>query len=140
MRFVYNLQEPPTSDSEDSDDASSDDSSSSKRMHRLSRRVRAGKQRMSIQTNQLLSIGDDPGCGWHPTESNGVPRTSTAKRRFFQSAARWDDRMQRVLVSNEGLAYPGTHVSELMEMGGRDVDGVSDPDDEMEIDEEEVEG
>ena len=138
MRFVYNLQEPPTSDSEDSDDASSDDSSSSRRIRRSSRRIRAGKQRMSIQTNQLLSIGDDPGCGWNPTESNGVPRTSTAKRRFFQSQARWDDRIQRVLVSAEGLAYPKTSVAEVMEIGGRDFDGISEPDEEMEVDDDEA--
>jgi histone deacetylase 1/2 len=139
MRFVYSLQEPPTPDSSDSEDVSSDESSSSKRINRSSRRIRAGKQRMSIQTNQLLNIGEDYGCGWHPSESNGASRPSNAKRRFFQSAARWDDRMQRVLVSSEGLAYPRANIAEVMEMGGKDIDGASEPEEEMDVDEEDVE-
>lgn len=147
MRFVYQLQEPSTSDESDEPESDSDDSASSKRVNRSSRRVRSGKQRMSIITNQLLNVPrlgenghDDLGCGWHPTELNGSSKSSTAKRRFFQSAAHWDDRMQRVLVSEEGLAIPRVSVAEMMEMGGRsgEQEG-SEPDDEMEIDEEEGE-
>lgn len=145
MRFVYQLHEPPTSDESDEAESESDDSSSSKRINRSSRRIRSGKQRMSIMTNQPLNAArlgehghEDFGCGWHPGEATGMARSATAKRRFFQSAAHWDDRMQRVLVSNEGLAMPRVSVAEMMEMGGRtgDHDG-SEPDDEMDIDEEE---
>lgn len=150
MRFVYSLQEPPSSDESDEPESESDDSSSSKRVNHSSRRIRAGKQRMSIVTNRVLhsvprpgenGSGDhDFGCGWHPSEVNGASKTSTAKRRFFQSAARWDDRMQRVLVLNEGLAMSRVSVAEMMEMGGRGGEhDVSDQEDEMEIDEEEVE-
>ena len=147
MRFVYQLQEPSTSDESDEPDSDSDDSSSSKRLNRSSRRIRSGKQRMSIMSNQLLSIPrvdengyDDFGCGWHPSELNGQSKSSTARRRFFQSAAHWDDRMQRVLVSTEGLAMPQISVAEMMEMGGRngENDG-SEPEEEMEVDEEEGE-
>ena len=147
MRFVYQLQSPSTSDeSDDPLESDSDDSSPSQRVNRSSRRIRAGKQRMSIVTNQLLNVPrageghEDFGCGWHPSEVNGTARSATAKRRFFQSAARWDDRMQRVLVSTEGLALPRVSVAEMMEMGGRngEHDG-SEPDDEMDIDEEEGE-
>lgn len=142
MRFVYSLQEPPTSDESDGPepDSDSDASSSSRRVNGSSRRAR--KQRMSIVTNQLLSVprDADAGCGWHPADAHGTAKTATAKRRFFQSAARWDDRLQRVLVSQEGLAVPVAGVAELMEAGGRsgEHDG-SEPEEDMDVDEEEVE-
>ena len=143
MRFVYQLQEPATSDESDEAESDSDDSSSSKRVNRSSRRVRAGKQRMSIMTNLPLRLGEnghDDGCGWHPAETNGVTKTATAKRRFFQSAAHWDDRMQKVLVSKDGLAMPGVSVAELMEAGGRDGEHEgSEADEEMDVDDDEGE-
>ena len=148
MRFVYNLQEPPSSEESDDPDSDSDDSSSSKRVNRSSRRARAGKQRMSIVTNQVLHhvprLGENghgdygPGCGW-PAEAHGASRSSTAKRRFFQSAAQWDDRLQQVYVVEAGLTR--VSVAEMMELGGGrgGEQDVSDAEEEMEVDEEDAE-
>ena len=147
-RFVYNLQEPPSSEESDDPDSDSDDSSSSKRVNRSSRRARAGKQRMSIVTNQVLHhvprLGENghgdygPGCGW-PAEAPGASRSSTAKRRFFQSAAQWDDRLQQVYVVEAGLTR--VSVAEMMELGGGrgGEQDVSDAEEEMEVDEEDAE-
>ncbi|KAF8181202.1 histone deacetylase RPD3 [Mycena galopus ATCC 62051] len=103
-RYVYNIQQEPdvlsNDDSENeselysSDDASASASAAARR-----------RKRMSIMTNRYID----------------VPRTATAphanpnsKRRFFQSAARWDERLERVTL--------GPYVAELngvMERGGR---------------------
>ncbi len=147
MRFVYHLQDSSTSEEEeDEPESDSDDSSSSRRMTRTSRRIRSGKQRMSITTNQLFNVPRleegghgyyDYGCGHGPEM---VPTRST-KRRFFASFARWDDRLQQVLVHNEGLAMPRLNIVDLMESGGRsrEPDAGSDAEEEMEVDEEEGE-
>ena len=150
MRFVYSLQESTSSDESEDPESESDgdDSSTSRRVNHSSRRIRAGKQRMSIMTNRVLhhvprlAENGDYGHGLHLSDVNGASKASasTAKRRFFQSAARWDDTMQRVLVLTEGLAMPRVSVAELMEAGGRGGEhDVSEQEDEMEIDEEEAE-
>ena len=122
MRLVYTLQDDSTSDDEDGLGSDSDDSLSDRRGTRQSRRIRAGKQRMSIMTNNMVNVprleeGDfgywDSGCG-HVPESASVPQKSS-KRRFFQSSARWDEALRRVMVSNDGARPPRVSVAELME-------------------------
>lgn len=149
MRFVYNLQEANTSDDSDESESDSDDSLDSRRVNASSRKIRSGKQRMSIMTNQLLSVprpeenGNgwyDSGCGWHISEPQAPPKSASTRRKFFQSGARWDDRLQRVLVSYDGLAMPQVSVAEMMENGGQvDEPDVSDIEEEMEVDGEEGE-
>lgn len=146
MRFVYNLQDATTSEDSDEPDTDSDESSGSRRAKHPSRRGRSGRQRMSIITNQLLNIprldenGDDSGCGSHTSEPQALPKSNPTRRMFFQSSARWDDHLRRVLVSYEGLAMPSVHVAEVRENG----DHAGEPDasegeDDMEVDEEEGE-
>lgn len=146
MRLVYTLQEESTSDDEDEGASDSDDSISSRRPNRQSRRIRSGKQRMSIVTNKLINVPRldeddrghwDYGCG-HIPEPATVPAKST-RRRFFQSSARWDESLRRVMVTNEGSRAPRISVADLMERGGRDDHDTSDVEDEMDIDEEEGE-
>jgi histone deacetylase 1/2 len=105
-RYVYNLQqEPDSAPSDDSDDSelwSSDDAASASA-------ARARRKRMSILTNRYV---DAPQL---------VTRTAHAKRRFFQSAARWDEGLERVLV--------GPRLAELngvMEKGGREAGEVDE--------------
>lgn len=104
---------------------------------------------MSIMSNQLVHVPRleenghefyDSGCGWHLSELSAPPKISSTRRRFFQSAARWDNVMQRVLVRNDGLAMPRVSVADAMEAGGihGDHDG-SDPDEDMDVDDEEGE-
>ncbi|KAJ7632329.1 histone deacetylase RPD3 [Roridomyces roridus] len=89
-RYVYNLQQEPAP-SED-DETSSEDDSDDEEL------TRARRKRMSIMTNRYVDTPAPHG-----------------KRRFFQSAARWD--LERVLI--------GPRVGELgavMERGGNDGD------------------
>lgn len=149
MRFVYNLQDPQTSEDSDDPDSESDESTSSRRVNRTSRRIRSGKQRMSIVNNKLYNVprpdanGNgwyDYGCGWHGPEVNGASnRASTAKRRFFQSAAQWDDQLRRVTVVTEGLGQSRRNIAEVMEIGGHSGEQDMSEVDEMSIDEEEGE-
>lgn len=139
MRLVNDLQESSTSDGSDNE-SDSDTSSASRLINRSSRqhRVRNGKKRMSIITNQPIDFEQnqgyyDPCHGWTIPESN-----KPVKRRFFHSAARWDTQLQRVLVQDDGLAVPRVHVSTLMESGGR-FGSDEGSDDEMELEEEEEE-
>ena len=139
MRLVNDLQE--SSSSEDSDDSDSDMSSASRQINKTSRqrRVRNGKKRMSIITNQVFDPDANQGY-YDPCHGWTMPETyKPAKRRFFHSAARWDSQLNRVLVQNDGLAMPRVSVSGVMESGGR---GRSEEgsEEEMEAEEEEEEG
>lgn len=128
--------------SEDSDEpeSDSDDSSGSRRVSRSSRRIRSGKQRMSIMDNKLHWIPSQPddafhdsGCGWHSSEPQAPPRTASTRRTFFDSTARWDDRLKRVLVRADGLAMP-VSVADVMENGGHGIEH-DGSDEEMEVEE-----
>lgn len=140
---MNSLLETDGTDESDEPESDSDDSSSSRRVNRSSRKIRTGKQRMSILDNQLHHIPGhddngfhDSGCGWHASEPQAPPKTASTRRVFFQSAARWDDRLQRVLVRGDGLAMT-TSVADVMENGGhRAEQDVSEPEEEMEIEEE----
>lgn len=100
---------------------------------------------MSIMTNQMIDVPQleegghgywDYGCG-HVPEPATVP-SKASKRRFFQSSARWDNALHRVIVSHDIAAK--VSIAELMENGGRAGDhDISDPEEEMDIDEEEGE-
>lgn len=103
-RFVYGLQEATASD--DSDDAAFSDDSSFSSRRTARRHVRSGKKRMSVVTNQYLDIPrvDD---SYHELVCSGDPVgvKASSKRRFFQSRARWDTRLERVLAEREPYGY-----------------------------------
>ena len=65
--------------------------------------------------------------GWQhnypaPGPADCGPVNHVTRRRFFSSAAQWDDAYERVLVNGEGMyAIPqGLSVADIMERGGRD--------------------
>ncbi|KIJ13314.1 hypothetical protein PAXINDRAFT_170594 [Paxillus involutus ATCC 200175] len=99
-RYLYKLQEAGAG-SEDSDDEMYDSDGSSYRRNR---------KRMSIITNRYVDV--DAG--------KGVPR-----RRFFKSAAKWDETYGRVRLEKEPVLDPGLNgtrtggLAALMEAGGR---------------------
>lgn len=145
-RFVYGLQDASASDESDELDSYSDDSSSSRR-RTSHRKIRNGRTRMSIITGQYFDIPrlDEGGHGYYDHGNGGeppwgsAPKSSASKRKFFQSAARWDSRLDKVLVDGDGINLPGLDVASLMISGGRsfheDIGAVGDAD-EMEIDDE----
>ncbi|KAJ6579384.1 histone deacetylase RPD3 [Mycena sp. CBHHK59/15] len=108
-RYVYNLQHesdaPPSDDSEDSDLWSSDDAAASGSAAAGTRR-----KRMSILTNRYVDMpAPVPHAGPH------------SKRRFFQSAARWDGSGERVLVGPRVA-----DVGAVMARGGREAGDVDE--------------
>ncbi|KAJ7138165.1 hypothetical protein C8R44DRAFT_661231 [Mycena epipterygia] len=100
-RYVYTLQNAhaaPPSDDESDDEDSSDDASAAASVRR---------KRMSILTNRYVDLP----LGTH----------ARARRRFFQSAARWDEGLERVLL--------GGRVADLgavMERGGQEAEADRD--------------
>ena len=118
-RYVYNLQE-SESQSEESDISRSDTDDLSYAGPNTRRRRRHGssKPRMSILSNQYFDFSlYDTQCA----------PNKTTKRRFFQSAARWDEASGRVLVGNRGVetAPRPLNLSGVMEAGGRSLDVVA---------------
>ncbi|KAN0096985.1 hypothetical protein V8E55_001431 [Tylopilus felleus] len=99
-RYLYRLQE-ATAGSEESDDERYDSDGSS---------YRRSRKRMSIMTNRYIDVD----------ASKSVPR-----RRFFKSAAKWDDAYGRVRLEKEPVLDPGMNgirtggLALLMEAGGR---------------------
>lgn len=139
MRLVNDLQESSTSEESDPE-SDSGGSSASRQVNRSSRqrRIRNDKKKMSILTNQPIDVEGSQGyidtcLGW--TMPEGYKPT---RRRFFQSSARWDSDLNRVLVQSDGLAMPRLNISGLMESGGRSRSDEGS-EEEMEIDEEEEE-
>ncbi|KAJ7473739.1 histone deacetylase RPD3 [Mycena galericulata] len=112
-RYVYNLQQEPgsalseesSSDDDDEDSWSSDDASAAA--------ARARRKRMSILTNRYVDVPVRSLAG----AGAGVGRTKHAKRRFFQSKARWDAELERVTVM--GVGVPVADLAGVMEQGGR---------------------
>ncbi|KAH7922563.1 histone deacetylase [Leucogyrophana mollusca] len=98
-RFVYKLQETTGASDESEDERYDSDGSYPRR-----------RKRMSIMTNRYIDA--DPG--------KGPPR-----RRFFQSAARWDPTYGRVLVGKESVLGLGMRggLAAMMETGGRRTPG-----------------
>ncbi|KAJ7147869.1 histone deacetylase RPD3 [Mycena crocata] len=145
-RYVYNLQQEPAplSDSEnDNDEDSSDDSAGSARSAR--RNVR--RKRMSILTNRYVEVperrqkggangyanGNAHGHGgingfmggangFATSDANGFMdgHTRHAKRRFFQSAARWDAGMERVVVGGPRVPEVSMYGAGRVREGGRE--------------------
>lgn len=108
-RYVYKLQESESlSEESDDQDWDSDDSSSTQRFSRL----KPLRKRMSLLTGQYVDV---------PTYNEHPHGSKTSKRRFFQSAARWDEEIERVLVGGRGVfSIPRTMtVAALMEAGGK---------------------
>lgn len=99
-RYLYRLQE-ATAGSEESDEERCDSDGSS---------YRRSRKRMSILTNRYFNV--DP--------SKSVPR-----RRFFKSAAKWDETYGRVRLEKESVFEAGMNgvrtggLAALMETGGR---------------------
>lgn len=62
----------------------------------------------------------------------GAAPGKTAKRRFFQSSARWDESLENVILGKH-LGSPSVPLGELMERGGRGPIGIEeDVDDDWE--------
>ncbi|OBZ79650.1 Histone deacetylase RPD3 [Grifola frondosa] len=128
-RFVYGLQEAAaaSNESDRDDEYFSDESSSSRRpgRSRSSRRIRGGKKRMSLLTGQMFDVprleesahGYYDGCGHEPCG----PQKAGAKRRFFQSVARWDEQLEKTLA--EKRTFTLSSAAQLLEISG-DVDGL----------------
>lgn len=146
-RFVYGLQEAMASDESDDASSFSDESSSSRRRggSRSSRqRTRGGKKRMSIVTGKYFDVPrlEESGHGYYDYgQGNDVQwgKGQGTKRRFFQSAARWDPYLEKVLVEHEMIAMPRVSVAGMMAMGGRSGNVAPPDDDEMDVDDGEEE-
>ncbi|KAI0361912.1 histone deacetylase RPD3 [Trametes cingulata] len=145
-KFVYNLQEKAAQSDSDSE-YDSDTSLARTRSRGHSRNVRGGKKRMSLLTGEYYDVprleegGNgyyDLGCGHEPWALNDLPALGT-KRRFFQSASRWDPALERVLAEREraGARNGRVDVGALMVNGGAEQDRSTDVGDEMEVDTEE---
>jgi histone deacetylase 1/2 len=103
-RFVYNLQQADTSDSDDLDSSrwDSDESTSTRRTHYRRNYIpkSTNKRRMSLLSGQYFDVPvHDQGYGHY---EHGAP-TKAGKRRFFKSEARWDEVFERVLVAKQGI-------------------------------------
>lgn len=118
---------------------------------------------MSIMTNRYFDVPrlDEHGeealpdlCAGAYANGNGNGAKRTGRRRFFQSAARWDPVAERVLVEWDAVRGPRVGVAAAMANPGRDWparngyarDAVEEAgeqeegaDEEMEVDEEEGE-
>lgn len=76
---------------------------------------------MSLTTNQYFDVPiHEQGFSHY---EYGAPPVKAAKRRFFQSGARWDEGFERVLLGRKG-ASPSYSLNLLgqMERGGQDID------------------
>ncbi|KAH9919023.1 uncharacterized protein B0H18DRAFT_657694 [Fomitopsis serialis] len=163
-RFVYGLQEAAASDNEsDGDDADSisDDSHAGRRRRSKRRSRRRTRKRMSITTNRYYDV---PRMDEHAEDAlpdlcagaytNGAGQKRAGRRRFFQSAARWDPVMEKVLVEWDTIRTPRVDVAAAManparEWGqrngyargvvGEDGEEEDGAEEEMEVDEEEGE-
>ncbi|KAF9812747.1 hypothetical protein IEO21_05997 [Rhodonia placenta] len=134
--LVYGVQEVMAS--EETDDADSDSDSSVSLRRRTSRssyrRSRRGRKRMSITTNQYLDVprlDEDEG---HGHIRGFVHHAPALKRRFFQSAARWDAGVGVLMEHYD--AGPRLSVAEVMERGGRapGAESANGEEDEMDMD------
>ncbi|KAG6845536.1 hypothetical protein H0H87_007780 [Tephrocybe sp. NHM501043] len=118
MRYAYDLQE-SDSPSETSDDDSwdSDESLSSRRSRtrRFQKSSTQSRTHMSLLTGQYFDVPVQE-QGYSHFEHGAVPG-KTAKRRFFQSAASWDETIEDVIIGK--LSPFPIQIGELMERGGR---------------------
>ncbi|KAI8998802.1 histone deacetylase RPD3 [Trametes punicea] len=144
-RFVYNLQE-RAAQSDSESDYDSDASLARTRTRGSSRNIRSGKTRMSLLTGEYFDVprleegGNgyyDLGCGHEPWAQNDLPALGM-KRRFFQSAARWESALDKVPLERErsGLRNGRMDVGTLMIQGGVDQDQTVDSE-EVDMDTEE---
>ncbi|KAF8885808.1 histone deacetylase RPD3 [Infundibulicybe gibba] len=126
-RYVYNLQESDTpSEFSEEESWDSDESTSSRRRRNPRTRRALAKKRMSLLTGQYFDVPvHEQGFGHF---DYGAPPGKAAKRKFFQSGARWDEAFERVLVERKG-ASPVPHslgLAGLMDRGGRDHESIVD--------------
>jgi len=131
-RYVYDLQESDsTSETSDDDNSWDSDESTTSRRPRDSRprkhpRAAPSRTRMSLLTGQYFDVPVHE-HGYGHFELGAVPG-KTAKRRFFQSAARWDENVESVILGKHPSPIP---IGDLMERGGGHL-GEEDVDDEWE--------
>ncbi|GLB34288.1 putative histone deacetylase [Lyophyllum shimeji] len=121
-RYVYDLQESDTASETSDDDNSWDSDESAASRRQASSRARTGnpksappRTRMSLLTGQYFDVPAHE-HGYSHFEHGAVPG-KTAKRRFFQSAARWDDNLESVILGKD--ATSPIPIGDLMERGGR---------------------
>ncbi|KAG6828313.1 hypothetical protein H0H92_008428 [Tricholoma furcatifolium] len=121
MRYTYDLLESdsPSETSDDDNSWDSDESFSNRRHGSRSRRFpkssAQSRTRMSLLTGQYFDVPVHEE-GYSHFEHGALPG-KTAKRRFFQSAARWDETLEDVII---GKVPPcPVPLGELMERGGR---------------------
>lgn len=118
-RYLYNLQESDTP-SDYSDDSWDSDESALTRRRASRRRTKhtSTRKRMSLLTGQYFDIPTHE-RGYIHFESGAAPG-KVAKRRFFQSSARWDDVAERVTLAKPVVSPipPTINLGELMERGG----------------------
>ncbi|KAF5387974.1 hypothetical protein D9615_000857 [Tricholomella constricta] len=120
-RYVYDLQESdsPSETSDDDNSWDSDESLSSRRYdtRRYPKTSPSRGARMSLLTGQYFDVPSHE-HGYGHFEHGAVPG-KTAKRRFFQSAARWDENIESVILAKH-VASPQLQIplGELMERGG----------------------
>ncbi|KAG5352031.1 hypothetical protein C0989_004126 [Termitomyces sp. Mn162] len=134
MRYTYDMQESdsPSETSDDDNSWDSDESLSSRRHASRARRfpkssAASSRTRMSLLTGQYFDVPVHE-AGYSHFEHGAVPG-KTAKRRFFQSSARWDETIEDVIIGKHvPFAIP---IGELMERGGQPP-GVDEGDEDWE--------
>ncbi|KAG6820925.1 hypothetical protein H0H93_009699 [Arthromyces matolae] len=120
MKYVYDLQESDSpSDTSDDDSWDSDESLASRRHKSRARRYQksstASRTRMSLLTGQYFDVPVNEE-GFSHFEHGALP-SKTAKRRFFQSSAKWNEHIEDAII--EKHAPYNIPIGELMERGGR---------------------
>lgn len=103
---------------------------------------------MSLLTGQIFDIPrmEEGGHGYYEFGNGGESsswgpgaKSATSRRNFFQSAARWDSRLDRMSVGGEVFTLPKINMPTFTFSGGRsfqdDADAVED-EDEMDLDDE----
>jgi histone deacetylase 1/2 len=122
-RYIYTLQHSPSSPSpssaeSDSESWDSDSDAYATHSHSRKRRVAKPKKRMSLLTGQYYSVPHPPPHS-HPHShshlENGIGNgngKNSARRRFFQSGARWDVGVESVLVGS-GMPIPSVRVVDV---------------------------
>jgi histone deacetylase 1/2 len=134
-RYVYNIQESdtPSEDSEEDSWDSDDSASSHRRTTRRSAKASVSRKHMSLLTGHYFDVPTHEN-GYGHYECGAVPGKA-AKRRFFQSGARWDETMERVLLGKHGISpiARSMNLGELMERGGRIEDELEDDWEDMAV-------
>ena len=126
---MYDLQDSDQTDEEhdpdEEEDEDADEDASARRRGRSRRIAASSRRRMSILTSKYYDVPrpDEHGEEALPdlcagTHADGARRGG--RRRFFQSAARWDPVAEKVLVEWDAVRSPRVGVAAAMASPGRD--------------------